>query len=154
MTLEINQNLNGTFLALLRSVRFLISSLFVDATNLALDEGVLNVVSDIPGVLIFERTGVDDFICVVRSGVFLVAEPGWYKFWNEIEFIRCDPIWWLQSYFVSYRAFWYIRYYLPTLCKMYSIWHRDPGIKLQVEVSTNKRRKKLEINFPINIEMM
>ena len=76
MTLEINQNLNGTFLALLRSVRFLISSLFVDATNLALDEGVLNVVSDIPGVLIFERTGVDDFICVVRSGVFLVAEPG------------------------------------------------------------------------------
>ena len=92
MTLEIHQNLNGTFLALLRSVRFLISSLFVDAANLALDEGVLNVVSDIPGVLIFERTGVDDFICVVRSGVFLVAEPGWYKFWNEIEFIQCDPI--------------------------------------------------------------
>ena len=76
MTLEIHQNLNGTFLALLRSVRFLISSLFVDAANLALDEGVLNVVSDIPGVLILERTGVDDFICVVRSGVFLVAEPG------------------------------------------------------------------------------
>ena len=74
--------------------------------------------------------------------------------WNWIYTVQPNLMAVVQLYFVLYKAFWYIRYYLPTLCKMYSIWHRDPGIKLQVEVSTNKRRKKLEINFPINIEMM
>ena len=68
--------MNGTFLGppLLR-VRFLTSSFLVDA-NLALDDGVLKVLSAI-GDLRLYLTGVDAFICVDPRGVFFVADPGW-----------------------------------------------------------------------------
>ena len=76
--------------------------------------------------------------------------------WNWIYTVQPNLMAAVQLLFIAVWSpkFWYIWYYLPTLCKMYSIWHRDPGIKLQVDVSMNKRRTTLESIFPFYIEMM